>query len=95
MREYPEALFRTVEEVYVDTEQATKETGDLLDPLEKGWIKESQISPASDFVVGSKSPEHGKTILFKSVGMALFDLVVGNMFYKAAKERDRGSYIEF
>lgn len=95
MREYPEAFFRTVEAVYVDTEQATHETGDILDPLEEGWIEESQISPASDFVVGSKSPTQGKTILFKSVGMALFDLVVGNMVYKVAKEKDRGAYIEF
>lgn len=95
MREYPEVLFRTVEEVFVDTEQAIEETGDLLTPLEEGWIKESQISPAGDFVVGNKSPGHGKTILFKSVGMALFDLVVGDMVYRVAKEKNGGNYIEF
>jgi len=92
MREYPEALFKLLEKVYVDAEYAKEETGDLVYPLNHGLIGEDQIETFGHFLLyeKNKSDIAKKTTFFKSVGMALFDLTVSQLVYKKAKVLNLG-----
>ncbi|CAH2212369.1 ornithine cyclodeaminase family protein [Tepidibacter aestuarii] len=91
MHEYPKAIFDIIENLYIDTEFATEESGDIITPLKEGWIKQEQIKPFMDLVNGKKVEE--ETTLFKSVGMGLFDIVVSELIYTRAKEKGLGQVI--
>jgi len=94
MREFPEALFRNLQYVFVDTDHALTETGDLIDPLNNRWITEDQIVTAGKLVLGEAKVDRDQTCLFKSVGMALFDLVVSDYIYQKAREEGIGKEVE-
>ncbi|KUO53252.1 MAG: hypothetical protein APF76_01925 [Desulfitibacter sp. BRH_c19] len=93
MREFPQALYELIDKVYIDTEHARKESGDVLYPLEQQWISQEQIQTLGSFML---SPEEGKDIVrkkttfLKSVGMALFDLIVSQVVYEKAIEKGLG-----
>ena len=81
----------------VDTEHALKESGDLKVPLEEGWIQKNQILTLGK-LINEKSPinhEGEGTTVFKSVGMALFDLVVSEFIYQKAREKGLGREVHF
>lgn len=92
MREYPQALFRNLKYLLLDTEHALQETGDVITPLEKGWIAEKQILPFNLVISGKivdVANEYNVTF-FKSVGMALFDIVVADFICNKAREKGCG-----
>jgi ornithine cyclodeaminase len=93
MRELPRAVFSLIDSVYVDTLHACHETGDLIYPLEQGWLKQERIVPMSKLVTGEEQLK-GETTLFKSVGMALFDLIAARVIYQKALEKGVGADIE-
>lgn len=93
MREFPESLFRILNQLFVDTEHATHETGDLIDPIENKWIPEERITTVGKLVLGEVKAALNETILFKSVGMALFDLVVSDYIYQKAREHGIGTEV--
>ena len=79
MREFPDALYRLIDKIYIDTGDGLKESGDLLDPLTNGWIEPGSFVPGSDMLNGID--DSNSTKVFKSVGMALFDLVTAELVY--------------
>ncbi|MEE4241808.1 MAG: ornithine cyclodeaminase family protein [Desulfopila sp.] len=92
MRELPPALYRILDAVYIDTELAAEESGDLIVPLEEGWMQ-----PEDYKVFGKayrelvKMPKtQVRTTLYKSVGMALFDLLVAEAIYQSAVAKGLG-----
>ncbi len=91
MREYPESFFSLPEVVYMDTEHALDETGDLITPLEKKLLSREKLRTFGS-ALRENLPPHapGSTVLFKSVGMALFDLVVGAALYRGALAKGLG-----
>lgn len=87
MRELPQVLFEQADYYYIDSEQGKIECGDIIDPLENGWIKDNQVILLSNLLSGrTKKPENGKLILFKTVNMALFDATIGNYIYKKSRK---------
>ena len=96
MREFPKALFRLLDRVFVDTEHALEESGDLLTPLQEGWIGKDQIQTFGSFLESGEIPDplHRQTTLFKSVGMALFDVRAGALVVKRATEQGLGRHLE-
>ena len=92
MQEYPEAVFKAVEDIYIDVDFAKEETGDLINPLKEGWIKESQVHTLGQFLDQKLDVE--KTTLYKSVGMALFDIFVANYIYEKAIENKIGTILD-
>jgi ornithine cyclodeaminase len=95
MREIPEALYHLLDEIYVDTDLASRESGDLLVPLKNGWIKQSQIKSFSKLLAeGKKINKDKSTSLYKSVGMALFDLIVTKTIYEKALANDIGQRLD-
>jgi ornithine cyclodeaminase len=93
VREFPESIYRIIDKVYVDVEHATKETGDVAYPLEQKWITGEQVETLGRFILQETEKEavKQKTTFFKSVGMALFDLVVSQVIYEKALEKGRGT----
>jgi ornithine cyclodeaminase len=92
MREIPDALYELIDEVYVDTELAIEESGDIIQPLEKGLINEKQIKTLSEIMYKDKD-FNGKTTLFKCVGMALLDVVVAEAIFTTALKLNKGTHI--
>ena len=95
MREYPDALFRLTEKVIVDTPHAHEETSDLAVPLKKGLLPKDRILTLGKLISGKETPDTSGTTFFKSVGMALFDLLTAETIYKKAREKQTGTEIEF
>ena len=95
MREFPKALFTLVETVFVDTEHALHESGDLITPLQKGWITQDQVMTLGRFLAehGTAHQVKGQTTLFKSVGMALFDVCTSKFIYEKAMQKGLGQKI--
>lgn len=92
MREFPESLYRNTKHIFVDTEGAIKESGDIAIPLENGWIKKDMIKNMSTHIKNkSKTPSHREnSIIFKTTGMALFDTVCAELIYQNAIEKNLG-----
>lgn len=95
MREFPKAIFGLIDKVYVDTDHALGEAGDLIVPLREGWIKEEQVMTFGRFLkdknaIGSTE----ETTFFKSVGMAIFDVCASRLIYEKAMEKDLGQKLK-
>ena len=101
MREFPDAVIEAADGVFVDTLFAMEESGDLAIPLKSGVLVPSRVQPfssllgkASASISGSEKID-GKTLFFKSVGMALFDLVVASDIYETAVKLGMGRKLDF
>ena len=95
MRELPDSLLEIADIVLVDTDFAKKESGDLCIPIQRGLIDKDKIKNMGEFLKENKKIDlSGKTTLYKSVGMGLFDMVVANKIYKKAMDKKIGQYIQ-
>ncbi|MFK7905505.1 MAG: ornithine cyclodeaminase family protein [Chitinophagales bacterium] len=90
MREFPQALFPLLKEVYTDTEHALQECGDLATPIAEGWLRLEQVKRLGSVIEGKVNIAEAETTFYKSVGMALFDVVVAEEIYQKAVERGLG-----
>lgn len=91
MREFPQAVFENASKMYIDTVDAMKESGDIIDPLEKTWMSKEQVQTFSSYLAEDSTPmKNGETVIFKSTGMALFDAVVSAVIYEKAIEKQLG-----
>lgn len=93
MREFPESIYKLVDKIYVDVDFAKEETGDLVIPCEKGWFKEENIETLYTGIKNNNI-DKSKTTFYKLVGMAMFDVVVGDYIYKKALEKNIGQKIQ-
>jgi len=90
MKEFPDAVIRTADHIYVDTPFAAKESGDLCIPLERRIVEKERILPFSDVIGSNDLGQDSSTTFFKSVGMALFDLSVASTLYELAVKNNVG-----
>ena len=93
MREFPRAVFQEVREVLVDVEFAKEETGDLAVPLEEGWITPGQVRTLGKAL--SAPLDCSGTTLYKSVGMALFDVLAADHLLRKAQALGAGVSVEW
>ena len=85
MREADDACFAGAE-VWVDTEEALKKSGDLVDPLASGALAMGQVRGTLHTLCAGPVPARdaqARTV-FKSVGTALEDLAAAILVYEAA-----------
>jgi ornithine cyclodeaminase/alanine dehydrogenase-like protein (mu-crystallin family) len=95
MREYPGAVWRVADTVYVDLEYAMKESGDLSQPLKEGLITPERVKKISCLLGGPVvPPDDGKSSFFKTVGMSLVDLTTAAVVWKNAREMGIGQTIQ-
>jgi ornithine cyclodeaminase/alanine dehydrogenase-like protein (mu-crystallin family) len=95
VREFPQALFNMLKTVYIDTDTALEESGDLIIPLQKNWIRQEQVMTLGRFLIESTHKDEVKTetTFFKSVGMALFDVCASKLIYENAIQKSLGQII--
>ncbi len=95
VREFPRVLFNLIDAVYIDTEHALEESGDIIVPLQNGWLKRDQVSTLGRLLTDVKPKVRAKeeTTFFKSVGMALFDVCASKLIYENAIEKGLGQKI--
>jgi len=95
MQELPDEVYRLAGQLVIDSEFARHETGDTVLPVKKGILKEENIFTIGKLITGEKKTDRNATTVYKSAGMALFDLFVGQSLYLAAKEKKAGTTVSF
>ena len=96
MREFPDALCSLVETVYVDTKFAKEESGDLSQPLASGALTDDRVTSFGSYLLSCADKDRVKrnTTFFKSVGIAIFDVIVADIIYQRAKKQGLGLEVE-
>ncbi|MBI4299829.1 MAG: ornithine cyclodeaminase family protein [Chloroflexi bacterium] len=92
-REIDDGVIRKSDIVVVDSREQTRiESGDLLSPLEKGIIHWEQLRELSDVVAGLTPGRMAPSdiTMFKSHGIALWDMAAAARVLALAKERGIG-----
>ena len=95
MIELPDSIYPLLEHYFIDVNMAIEESGDLIHPIRKGLINHKNIHPLSAVIQGYIKINHHKTSLYKSVGMALFDLYAAKYIYEKAKSKGLGELVDF
>jgi len=95
LRELPDALFSLVDRVFIDSRQAPDEAGDLLVPLKKGLLKNDSLITLGKLINGTVDKGLKPTRFFKSVGMAIFDVVLAKAVYDIAMYNNIGIDVDF
>jgi ornithine cyclodeaminase len=90
MQELPDSVYRLAGSVIVDSEHARHEVGDVINPLNRGILRDTAVVPISDYVTGKRVAERQPTVVYKSVGAAFYDLYVARAMYRAARARGVG-----
>jgi ornithine cyclodeaminase len=94
MQELPDSVYALAQEVVVDSDAAQEEVGDLIGPLSSGLIREQNILHIADLVVGKRWIHTAGTTVFKSVGLALYDLYAAQAFCAEAQRLGRGTLLD-
>lgn len=94
MNEIPLSLFSLANQYFIDTEHAFTESGDLINPLNNKWFDKTNVHTMGKLLTGKIKLSSNKTRIFKSVGMALFDLVCADLIYKKALEKGIGTNVK-
>jgi len=95
MRELPNALMELASKIYVDIDYAKEESGDLKIPLQEGAINKDKIKSIASLVDENRMLDNKyETIVYKSVGMALFDVVVASKILECAENKGIGQVLE-
>ena len=88
-RELPEELFSLTDTIFVDTPFAAKECGDIAIPLASNVINSDKVVTLGK-LINKTHLTKSQTAVFKSVGMALFDLFTANLIYQKALKKGIG-----
>lgn len=90
MQELPMLVHELARQVVVDSDAAKVEVGDLIGPLAARVLREDDVVHIAGLVVAERTIDTGRTTVFKSVGMALYDLYAARAFYDEALAQGRG-----
>jgi Predicted ornithine cyclodeaminase, mu-crystallin homolog len=96
-REIDDDLVLKCNKIVVESKEAALfEAGDLIIPIRKGLIKSEQIIELGEIIAGNKKGRESslEITLFKSVGLAIEDVLVANYIYEEALKRGVGINIE-
>lgn len=98
MQELDDYIVKSADKVFVDSRDAVlAEAGDFIQPMEKGIIDKNRITAEIGEVISGKvkGRESGSQItLFKTVGIAVQDVVTASQIYKKALEKGVGRVVE-
>ncbi|HDR7915845.1 TPA: ornithine cyclodeaminase family protein [Bacillus wiedmannii] len=99
MQELPSHAISCANKVVVESKEAAlEETGDLQVPIQEGLFKASDIhAELGQIISGEKAGRESdeEITVFKSVGLAVVDIIVAKYLYERAVESGVGNRIEF
>lgn len=98
MSEVDEYIVTTVGKVYVDTRDgALNESGDLIQPIQKGTFSADRVTGELGEVIFGKVPgreSDDEITFFETTGSAVLDIVTAQRIYECAVAQGIGSTIE-
>jgi ornithine cyclodeaminase len=94
MQEFPDSVYKLAGKLAIDSEFASQETGDIINPIKKGILKESDVFTIGKVILGEREINLTETTVYKSAGMALFDLFVGQRMYEQAMKKNVGTKVD-
>lgn len=99
MQELPSHAIAGANKVVVESKEAAlEETGDLQVPVREGLFKANDIhAELGQIISGEKAGRENdeEITVFKSVGLAVVDIIVAKYLYEKAVESGVGNRIEF
>jgi ornithine cyclodeaminase len=95
MQELPLSVYRLAGQLVIDSEAARHEAGDVINPVKAGTLEASDVFHLSELVSGTRAVDVSHTTVFKSVGLALYDLFVAQALLEAATRLNVGQVVEF
>ncbi|MDA1679827.1 ornithine cyclodeaminase family protein [Bacillus cereus group sp. TH152-1LC] len=99
MQELPSHAIAGANKVVVESKEAAlEETGDLQVPIQEGLCKANDIhAELGQIISGEKAGRENEEeiTVFKSVGLAVVDIIVAKYLYERAVESGVGNRIEF
>lgn len=99
MQELDEIILQRADKIFFDSEEAVlAESGDFIIPLTKGTITSDKFTGEIGKVIsnnlpGRETPE--EITLFKTVGIAVQDVVTAHQIYQRALQQDIGQKFSF
>ncbi len=94
MQELPDSVYRLAGALAIDSDAARHEVGDVIGPVARGILKASDVYFIGQLLSGRRSADRGGTTVYKTAGMALYDLVAAQLAYGAARQRGLGRELE-
>jgi len=82
MQEFPDAVYENADVLVIDSEAARHEVGDVINAIEKGYFTQEKVVSIGKFFIEIESGLGDKNLVFKSVGMAGFDLALASAVYE-------------
>jgi ornithine cyclodeaminase len=90
MQELPDAVYRLAGMLAIDSEQAREEAGDVINPVARGILCAENVFHIGELLMRRRVIALNRTTVFKSVGMALYDLFVAQALLAAARRKQTG-----
>jgi ornithine cyclodeaminase len=94
-QELPTSAARIAGHLAIDSPAALHEVGDVIRPIEAGAVTAADVFHIGELVTGPRTVDVERTTMFKSVGMALYDLYVAAAFHEHAVATGVGATLEF
>ncbi len=82
MQELPNSVYEETDVLILDSEAAKEEVGDVINALRNGFLTENQVFTIGKIFAEERRIEHSQNVVFKSVGMAAFDLALAAAVYE-------------
>ena len=93
MQELPDGVYELAGALAIDSEFARHEVGDIINPIEKKLLKEENVFTIGKILIGERKINVNETTVYKSAGMALFDLFVAKAMYEQALKEKKGTTV--
>ena len=89
MQELPDSVYKNADVLMIDSEAAKEEVGDVINSIQQGFFDENQVFTIGKILCRERNIELTQNVVFKSVGMAAFDLALASAVYeKVVKSYD-------
>lgn len=82
MQELPNTIYQQADILLIDSEAATHEVGDVINAVKNGYVKMEQVFTIGKIFTRERTIEPTQNVVFKSVGMAAFDLALASAVYE-------------
>lgn len=86
MQEFPNSVYKNADVLLIDSAAATHEVGDVINAIDEGFVNENQVFTIGKVFTGERTIKAAQNAVFKSVGMAAFDLALASAIYEKVKK---------
>lgn len=84
MQELPNVVYKNAHTLLIDSPAATHEVGDVINAIKNGFLDKEEVFTMGKIYTGERTIQSTENVVFKSVGMAAFDLALAAAVYEKA-----------